>query len=1571
MSTQPKSSSVSAPSTTSSQTNPPRPPPGNQKKDTNQPKSSGSKPKDIDDHISNNDIFALKAILGSEGTTSEPVSSTNTPPKTSFAGYSSGFAGYQQSGSFGWFPPTSIYLQGAYHNTQGSPFGPFIPSSEQTSLGSFGQGASGSFGQGASGSFGQGTPGSFNSAYQGSFGQTSAGSQGFFGQHFQGSFSQPYQGFSFHNAQGTPFRSFMGSNNQNPPSSFVNGYQGFTRQHPHGTYVPPSQGFSAYETPGGSRIPRTNTAVPIDEDIIPMGTEEPQAGNDNAFATNPNSVNAEVSTGSLKTSRFIKPICDVEIPKRFQTTKMRLYDGTTDPEEHVAHYRERMEINPIPAGIKEACLCKGYGATLTGSALKWLLSIPPHSVSSFAHLVNMFNNQFSCSRSFEKLTGDLYRVTQKSTESLRDYITRFGKESLEIPNLDMDAAVEAFKMGLQKNSLFYEDIDDKKIHQKLEIPKYESSNRKLDSPHKQYRSKPYNKQDSPRINAVEEEDEEEYPKISDYCFSVDTSILLCAMQDLGDKARWPRKNEKSFGWKDKSKWCAYHEDFGHNTDECIALRKEISYLLSKGHLKELLGRRKDKNQEKDKSKEKDKAPQRAPSPPPNAKTISFISGGSDICGTSYSSAKRHAKEAKSEYPERPHRNTSFSHTKVITFDEDDLEHIQDPHHDGLVVTLCIANCYVRRILVDGGSSVNIIQWEALKQMNILEKDIVPRSTVLVGFSGETKKTMGEITLPIYIEGVNTMQKFSVIDTLSCCNAILGRPWIHTMEAIPSTYHQFVKLPSPWGVQLKKDAQAVLEATEQDVKEVAMDPNDQEKKVYIGSDIPTNIKEGLLEFLKARSSTFAWKHDDMTGISKDVITHKLNVDKSFRPIHQKRRKFAPERNLVIQEEVEKLLKAGMIREVMFPRWLANVVVVQKKNGKWRVCVDYTDLNKACPKDPFPLPHIDSMVDSIAGHEILTFMDASSGFQQIQMEPSDQEDTTFMTPSGIYCYIAMPFGLKNAGATYQRLVNMMFKEKLGDTMEVYIDDMVVKSKRKEDHLKDLEEAFNILDAFNMKLNPSKCHFGVKAGKFLGYMVTKRGIEASPEQIKAIINLKSPANTKDVQRLTGRIAALNRFISRSSDKCKHFYDILRKNQKFEWAEKHEQALQELKDYLSSAPLLMKPEDNEPLFLYLAVSGNAVSVVLVKDHEGHQHPVYYVSKTLLDAETRYSHLEKLILALVMAATKLRHYFEIHTIHVKTNYPIKNVLRKPEMSGRMAKWAVKMSAYDIIYEPRTAIKSQALADFVADFSDDLIKEADLEVQQLEEDKGLWILHTDGASNVRGTGLGILLKSPQGDIIPQSISCEFQATNNEAEYEALIAGLHLAKDMGIRYLQVFVDSLLITNHFNGSYAVKGERLSQYLEIVKKLSRDFVDFKIMQVPREENTEADALANLASSMKIPEGMTIAIIHILEPATQQEGYEVRSTSENRDQRIQDPSEDKVSWTVPIRDYIQHGTIPTNENPKAFRTKVSRYTLINDVLYRQSLAGPYLRCLEEPEIQEVLEDIHGGDCGNHTRAGHFSKKF
>ncbi|KAI3810882.1 hypothetical protein L1987_20505 [Smallanthus sonchifolius] len=400
-------------------------------------------------------------------------------------------------------------------------------------------------------------------------------------------------------------------------------------------------------------------------------------------------------------------------------------------------------------------------------------------------------------------------------------------------------------------------------------------------------------------------------------------------------------------------------------------------------------------------------------------------------------AKRHAKEAKVEKDDMPTRTSTLPDQKVIS------------------------------ILINGGSSINIIQLEALKSMNVPEAQIVSKSLVLVGFNGEAKSTIGEIKLPVYIEG--------------------------------------------------EKARDVLEAKEQDVKEVSLDPANPDTKVLIGSNIPGDVEQELLDFLKGRMSTFTWKHEDMA-------------------------------------EFERLLKSGMIGEVKFPRWLANVVVVQKKNGKWRVCVDYIDLNEAFPKDLFPLPHIDSMVDATTGHEMLTFIDASSGFPQIQMEPSDQEDTAFMTPTCIYCYTAMPFGLKNAGATYQR---------------------------------------------------------------------------------------------------------------SSERCKEFYDILKKNKNFEWDEKHKEAFQALKKYLSSAPLLVKPEDNEPLSLYLAVSRNDVSAVLGKDHEGQQYPVYYVSKSLLDAETR-----------------------------------------------------------------TTIKSQALADFVGGFSNDIQHEADMEVQQLEETQEKRTLFTDGASNV-------------------------------------------------------------------------------------------------------------------------------------------------------------------------------------------------------------------------------------------------
>ena len=189
----------------------------------------------------------------------------------------------------------------------------------------------------------------------------------------------------------------------------------------------------------------------------------------------------------------------------------------------------------------------------------------------------------------------------------------------------------------------------------------------------------------------------------------------------------------------------------------------------------------------------------------------------------------------------------------------------------------------------------------------------------------------------------------------------------------------------------------------------------------------------------------------------MITHRLNFSPSFRPVKQKRRSFAPERQKVINEEVGKIFQANAIIEVKYPEWLAKVVLVKKANGNWQLCIDFTNINRACPKDSFPLPRIDLIVDATTGHELLSFMDAFSGYNQISMDPSDQEKTPFVTGRGTYCYRVMPFGLKNSGATYQRLVNKMFQKKIGASMEVYIDDMLVKSVKAELHITHLAEAF----------------------------------------------------------------------------------------------------------------------------------------------------------------------------------------------------------------------------------------------------------------------------------------------------------------------------------------------------------------------------------------------------------------------------------------------------------------------------------------------------------------------------------
>jgi hypothetical protein len=506
---------------------------------------------------------------------------------------------------------------------------------------------------------------------------------------------------------------------------------------------------------------------------------------------------------------------------------------------------------------------------------------------------------------------------------------------------------------------------------------------------------------------------------------------------------------------------------------------------------------------------------------------------------------------------------------------------------------------------------------------------------------------------------------------------------------------------------------------------------------------------------------------------------------------------------------KLLAAGFIREILHPDWLANPVLVQKKNtDEWRMCVDYTDLNKHCPKDPFGLLRIDQIVDSTAGSAILSFLDCYSGYHQITLKEQDQNKTYFITPFGAYCYKTMSFGLKNAGATYQRAIQTCLDDQIGENVEAYVDDVVVKTKNPDALIEDLKQTFENLKRWRWKLNPNKCVFRVPSRQLLRFLVSHRGIEASAKQIRAITEMGPPRSGKDVQKLTGCMAALNRFISRLGKKGLPFFKLLRKTDKFEWTEEANEAFKKLKAYLTSSPVLIPLKKDEDMMLYIATTSTMVctAIVVERQEEGRvykvQRLVYYISEVLSESKIRYAHVQKLLYALLITSRKLRHYFESHKITVVTDFPLGDILHNRDATRHISKWAVELGALNIDFTPQKAIKSQALADFVAEWT---------EIQQPMSNTILdhWKMYFDGSLKLGRAGAGVLLISPDGKQLKYVLQILWQATNNEAEYEALIHGLRVAITLGIKRLLVYGDSAVVINQVNKDWDCTKENMGAY------------------------------------------------------------------------------------------------------------------------------------------------------------------
>uniref|UniRef100_A0A2N9G7Q9 RNA-directed DNA polymerase n=1 Tax=Fagus sylvatica TaxID=28930 RepID=A0A2N9G7Q9_FAGSY len=567
-----------------------------------------------------------------------------------------------------------------------------------------------------------------------------------------------------------------------------------------------------------------------------------------------------------------------------------------------------------------------------------------------------------------------------------------------------------------------------------------------------------------------------------------------------------------------------------------------------------------------------------------------------------------------------------------------------------------------------------------------------------------------------------------------------------------------------------------------------------REVKIGTRCATEQKEALIALLREFHEIFAWSYQDMPGLDTDIVVHKIPLKPECKPVKQALRRMKPEVILKIKEEVEKQLKAGFLSTVTYSDWVANIVPVPKKDGKVRMCVDYRDLNRASPKDNFPLPHIDTLVDNTATNVVFSFMDGFSGYNQIKMAEEDKSKTAFVTHWGTFVYDVMPFGLKNAGATYQRAMVTLFHDMIHHEIEVYVDDMIAKSRTAQDHLTDLRKLF----------------------------------QATEEDVPSFYTSQS--------------------------------------KKHPWA-----ACWDNKTRLGRK----------------------------------EQAIYYLSKKFTEPETRYLLVEKTCCALAWASKKLRQYMLYYTT-----------------------WLVSRNG------PDQAIKGQAIADYLADYPSEQLELMDSEfpdedVMTVDEDnQGRWKLYFDGAANAVGSGIGAVLVSPKGQQTPIAVKLGFDCTNNMTEYEACIVGLQAALEFGAYELEVFGDSLLIVSQTNGEWQARDPKLIPYQRYISRLVPKFKYVTFTYTPRAHNHFADALATLASLIKLKECMNV-----------------------------EAEIDNKPWYYDIKRFIQDREYPSRatENEKKYiRRMAFQFFLSGEILYKRTHDATLLRCVDAEEANRHVQTCH-----------------
>ncbi|GJW19406.1 reverse transcriptase domain-containing protein [Tanacetum coccineum] len=709
----------------------------------------------------------------------------------------------------------------------------------------------------------------------------------------------------------------------------------------------------------------------------------------------------------LKVEDRVRPCTPIAVRKAQGIRKITLKAKIVKEDTRSLNYEGRSPVSKMTIspnlGSKNGKVghakCHMFNSTLTGNARVWFDDLPPESIDSYNDLREAFLKNYLQQKKCIRDPIVLHNIKQRDEESTGDFIQRYKSESGNVkgaPELDeMMQVATSFLQGQEATS-------------NQEMKKAPPAWKHQEGGHRQNFKK--------GGGFCSQHKQEKRPDMFTLLTKTPREILALEKGKFKTLPPMTIPVEK----QNANKFCEFHGEVGHNTDECNHLRRQIEDMLKAGKLSHIIKELK-QNNVKDQQKKK---------------------------GKTSGKAKPQA------------------------------------------------------ILM-------IQSWQKIVRQKI-SQSFSPNLEISLPSLGDDEGAEGPLIIEAEIGG-HQVHRIST----SPYNGIIGRPGLRKIHAVPSTTHGMIKFPVTGGILTLRSSKIIpiecamvsgpedqplpVNKVKEERVKVAINPEHPEQTVMIGSNLTEKARVKMCNLLQRSLDVFAWTPADMTGVPRHIAEHRLNVREGCQPIRQKKRGQAAERNIAINDEVSKLVAAGIMREVHYHDWLSNPVMVKKHDDSWRMCVDFKDLNKACPKDGYPLPEIDWKVESLCGFPFKCFLDAYKGYHQIQMAEEDEEKTAFITNQGIFCYTKMPFGLRNAGATYQRLVDKAFHGQIGRNLEVYVDDLVIKSRTEDEIVRDIEETFKTLRKINMKLNPKKCTFGVEEGMFLGYQVNTKGIKICPDKMK----------------------------------------------------------------------------------------------------------------------------------------------------------------------------------------------------------------------------------------------------------------------------------------------------------------------------------------------------------------------------------------------------------------------------------------------------------------------------------------